>query len=53
MLSIERLREIQPELKDWSDEDVTKLRDKLDAFVDIIFTRWVQKVNEGKGDAVD
>jgi hypothetical protein len=48
MLSIERLREAQPKLKDWSDGDVEKLRDNLDALADILFDRWLEKRNKEK-----
>ncbi len=42
MLSIERLKEIDPELtKGMTDEEITEIRDSLDELADIIFDSWM------------
>jgi hypothetical protein len=48
MLSIEQLREVQPNLKNWPDDEVEKLRDNLDVLADIIFDQWLEKRNKEK-----
>lgn len=46
MLSIERLREIDPELKDLSDEDIEEVRAILYDLGDLIWDVWLEEQRE-------
>jgi hypothetical protein len=47
-LSIEKLREVSPKLKDLPDEVVEKIRDDMDKLADVLFDMWLEKKNKGK-----
>ena len=46
MLSIERLREVDPNLKGLTDEEVEKIRDECRIFAEIIFESWLDEIQK-------
>ena len=46
MLSIDQLRNIDPELRDLSDQDITDIRTRLYALAELALDCWVEQVRE-------
>jgi hypothetical protein len=44
MLSIEELRAVDPELKDFSDEEIEKIRDSLYPIIESILDRYPKEI---------
>jgi hypothetical protein len=51
-LSIERLRDVDPKLRDLPDAEVEKIRDQMDDLAHFLFDLWLKKKNENKQDDV-
>jgi len=49
-LSIEKLREVDPKLRDLPDAEVEKIRDEMDKLADFLFDLWLKKKNKNKQD---
>ena len=48
MISLEKLREIDPELKNLSDEEIIKIRDKFYELGEFMFDVWLKEKNKLK-----
>jgi len=48
MLSIEEFKKHLPKDHNLSEEQIIKLRDDQDKMAEIIFSMWLQKINEKK-----
>jgi hypothetical protein len=48
MLSVNQLKNIDPELRDLSDEDVTEIRAKLYALAELALDCWIRHAREAR-----
>ena len=48
MLSVEKCRELIPDSDKYTDEEITKMRDDMDALANIFFDYWIAKRKKEK-----